>query len=618
MHEESQGSAHTSPPQPAEPRQDVAPGGSWAPGQMGGAGTQAQPPAGGTTAPATQPPAVGSSPAGPPAQPLIPGPPSQPPPPGQPPPSGQATHPGPAQPTPAQPTPAQPTPAPEAPGWGPSSPGGETLWDATLPGGPVWWASQPGSQAGWGSPGSPAAGYGPPGYGPPGYGPPGYGQPGYGQPGYGQPGYGQPGYGQPGYGQPGYGQPRYGPPARPSRLRRVALYLAVAILAAVAGAGAVIAFRGGPQGASNSVSPQSIPTPARGGASLPGGGSTLNSTVAAKVEPGMVDIISRARFQQEVFEGTGMVLSASGLVLTNNHVVEGATRVTVILVSNGQRYPAQVVGVDPSQDVALLKIAGASGLKTVQVGNSSQVKLGTPVVALGNAEGQGGPPTVTNGIITALHRTITASDAGTGTGETLHDMLQTNAPIVEGDSGGPLANAAGQVIGMDTAANTQALAIARQMAAGHASRTIQLGQPAFLGIEIATGAHNSASTAASPAQQLQEFQQAASASSFLGGGVNTNHGCLVANSVAPVPARIAPVRAGALIGAVFCGEPASRAGMEGGAVIVSVDGRAVTTPASLTTIISGFHPGNTISVTWVAPNGQRHTSSLTLAAGPIK
>jgi S1-C subfamily serine protease len=131
-----------------------------------------------------------------------------------------------------------------------------------------------------------------------------------------------------------------------------------------------------------------------------------------------------------------------------------------------------------------------SGLKTVQVGDSSKVTLGSPVVALGNAGGAGGAPAVTSGSITALNRTITASDAGSGNSETLHNMLQTNAQIAEGDSGGPLANAAGQVIGMNTAANTQsfgpqgssegfaipinhALAIAHQMAAGHGSAKIR-------------------------------------------------------------------------------------------------------------------------------------------------
>ena len=150
-----------------------------------------------------------------------------------------------------------------------------------------------------------------------------------------------------------------------------------------------------------------------------------------------------------------MVLSANGLVLTNNHVIKGSTRVVVQLVANGRKYTAQVVGTDNAQDIALLRLPGASGLKPVQVGNSTAVKLGDAVVALGNAGGTGGTPTVTSGVITALHRSITASDAGSRTSESLTNMFQTNAPIAEGDSGGALANAAGQVIAMNTAANSQ-------------------------------------------------------------------------------------------------------------------------------------------------------------------
>src|SRR5262249_7847108 len=188
---------------------------------------------------------------------------------------------------------------------------------------------------------------------------------------------------------------------------------------------------------------------------------------------------------------------------TNNHVINGATGTSLhaTLVAGGKTYPAQIVGWDPSQDVALLRLVGASGLKPVQVGNSSSVKIGDQVVALGNAGGQGGSPTVTSGSITNLNRTITASDSGSGTSETLHGMLQTSAPIAPGDSGGPLANQAGQVIGMNTAANTQqnggsstmgysipinpALALVRQMAGGHGSRPVPNRPPPVTRLTLA-------------------------------------------------------------------------------------------------------------------------------------
>ena len=230
----------------------------------------------------------------------------------------------------------------------------------------------------------------------------------------------------------------------------------MAALAAAVGAGTVVALNQNSQSA-GSVSSQQIPSPGRNA----GGANTTNlneQSVANKVEPGVVDINSQLKYENGAAAGTGMVLSANGLVLTNNHVVDGSTSLHATLVSNGKTYQAQVLGVDPVDDVALIKLVGASGLKTVSVGDSAKVTLGTGVVAIGNAGGRGGPPTVTSGTVTALSRTITASDSGSGANsETLHNMLQTNAPIAAGDSGGPLANAAGQVVGMDTAANSQSL-----------------------------------------------------------------------------------------------------------------------------------------------------------------
>jgi S1-C subfamily serine protease len=409
------------------------------------------------------------------------------------------------------------------------------------------------------------------------------------------------------------------------------LFVLVAVLAAAVGAVSVLALQGG--STPGSLSPQDIPSPA----GLPGNSSTNTSTintqsVAAKVAPGVVDITSSLRYSGQVFEGTGIVLSSSGLVLTNNHVVDGSTRLIATLVSSGHRYTAQIVGTDARDDVALLRLVGASGLKPVQVGDSARVTLGTPVVALGNAGGTGGAPTVTSGTITNVDRTITASDSGSGTSETLHNMLQTNAPIAEGDSGGPLANGAGQVIGMDTAANTQALggpgtsqgfaipinralAIARLMAAGNGNANIRIGQPAFLGVAVASTSATAASSSASPQQQLQQLEQTANQ---FGGGVNSNRSCLSGNAGNPVPGQIAPASSGTLIAGVFCGAPAHVAGLKGGDVILAVNGRSVAAPATLTKLLTHYHPGDRVSVSWMDTAGQRHTSSLTLAAGPAK
>jgi len=306
--------------------------------------------------------------------------------------------------------------------------------------------------------------------------------------------------------------------------------------------------------------------------------------------------------------------------------------VTVQLVSNGRKYNAQVVGTNNSQDVALLRLTGASGLKTVQVGNSNQVKLGDPVVALGNAGGNGGAPTVTKGTITALKRSITASDAGSNSSERLTGMFQTNAPIAEGDSGGALANSAGQVIAMNTAANSQnigasgtsqgfsipinrALSIAHLIAQGKGSSTIQIGQPAFLGIAIASDPTNNApSSAGNPSQQLRQLQTIAQ--SGFSGGINSSGHCLASETANPVPHSIAPAKSGTLIAGVFCNAPAATAGAQAGDVITAVNGHAVSSPASLRMLMHQYHPGTTVSLTWVGLNGQQQTGSLKLAAGP--
>ncbi|MBO0817273.1 MAG: trypsin-like peptidase domain-containing protein, partial [Actinobacteria bacterium] len=306
------------------------------------------------------------------------------------------------------------------------------------------------------------------------------------------------------------------------------------------------------------------------------------------------------------------------------------TRVVVHLATNNRQYTAQVVGTDNAHDVALLRLTGAAGLKTIQVGNSNNVKIGDPVVALGNAGGTNGAPTVTSGVITALHRNISASDAGSQSSESLTNMFQTNAPIAEGDSGGALANAAGQVIAMNTAANSQniggngtsqgfaipinrALAIARQIAAGHGSSTIQIGSPPFLGIAIASMANHKTSTATSPRDQLRQFQAIAQSNY---GSVNSSGRCLPNANGSPVPGSIAPAKSGALIGAVFCGEPAAAAGAQAGSVITAVNGRAVTSAASLHSVIIKYRPGDTVKLTVVNPGGEQGSISVKLGTGP--
>src|SRR6516225_6855773 len=360
-----------------------------------------------------------------------------------------------------------------------------------------------------------------------------------------------------------------------------------------------------------------VPSPAPSSAPLAGS----EQAIVTRVRPGVVLINTTLHYNSEAAAGTGMVLNPDGLVLTNNHVIEDSTSISVTVPATGKTYSARVVGYDKTGDIALIQLRNASGLATVPIGNSSSVKAGSPVIALGNAEGRG-TITAKPGRVTELNQTIIASeDGGSTASETLHGMIQTNADIVPGDSGGPLASSVG-VIGMDTAGsegNNQqastgfaipintALAVARQIAGGHASSTVTIGYPPFVGIFTGSGSDSS------PQAQAQQEQQ--QNGGFSGGSGNTPQ-CYTSNSGLTVPSTIAPASSGALIIGTICGSPAASAGMTGGAVITAVNGQAVGSPDDLAGILSRFHPGDTISVTWVSPPGQRTTSSLHLTAGP--
>jgi S1-C subfamily serine protease len=387
----------------------------------------------------------------------------------------------------------------------------------------------------------------------------------------------------------------------------VLAYLAVAVLAAGAGAGAALALNNNASSGSSAAPNYSNPFGGGSGSGdEPGAGSngtgSLNvQALENKVDPAIVDVTSQLKYNGDAAEGTGMVISSNGLVLTNNHVIDQATSVSATLVESGRSYTAKVVGYDSTDDVALLQLVGASGLKTVSLGNSSDAKVGDSVLALGNAGGRGGLPSTASGIIQGTGRTIQASDDGSGTTETLHDMMQTNAPIQEGDSGGPLVNAAGQVIGMDTAANSpsdngngggngavpaqgtigfaipinNAVPIAQQIAAGHSSATVHIGLGGFMGVSVGDR------SAAQPCS----------------GGSGAQ----------------APVKSGAEICEVFPDTPAASSGLAVGDVITAVNGHAVSNANSLTSLMAGGHPGDRITIAYVDVNGTQHTTAFPLA-----
>ncbi len=382
------------------------------------------------------------------------------------------------------------------------------------------------------------------------------------------------------------------------------------MLAATAGVGTTLAVRHA--GSANSGAAR-LPA----AAAAAGRPAAMNDeAVYNEVEPGIVDVNADLQYLEETAEGTGFVIdAAAGLVLTNNHVIDGATSVTVTPVASGKSYQARVLGYDLPDDVALLQLPGVTGLKAVTIGDSSHVAVGTPVLAIGNEAGQGGSPTVAPGVISNLDRTIDATDQSSGLSEILHGMLQTSADIRPGDSGGPLANAAGQVIGIDTAAggNTvysgyaipikAALVIAHRIFAGQASPAIQIGVPAFLGALVPD------SGSADPRQQAREEKRQS-------GVVISRGAACTTGDITAVPASIAPARSGALVDGVLCGTTAASAGLSAGDVITSIGGQAVTTPGSLTAIVDRYRPGRPASLVWVSPDGRRPTALLTLNTGP--
>jgi S1-C subfamily serine protease len=294
-----------------------------------------------------------------------------------------------------------------------------------------------------------------------------------------------------------------------------------------------------------------------------------------------------------------MVLTSNGLVLTNNHVIEGATSITARDVGNGKVYTATVVGYDVSKDVAVLQLKDASGLATVKLGNSSSVSKGEKIVGIGNAGGTGGTPSYAAGSILARDQSLTASDDESATGsEQLSGMIEMNADIQPGDSGGPLVNDKGQVLGMDTAAETTgggfgfqnftstvtqayaipintALNIAKSIEAGDASSTIHIGATAFLGVEI--------------------LPSSEAAQSNFGNTVTTS---------------------GVVVEGVISGSPAAGTALVPGDVITAVDGQSVSTTVGLEDILQGLKPGDTVQVSYTNQSGVAESLSLQLTTGP--
>jgi S1-C subfamily serine protease len=313
----------------------------------------------------------------------------------------------------------------------------------------------------------------------------------------------------------------------------------------------------------------------------PGSPSNV-SQITSKVAPGLVDIHVLLADSAGQAEATGIVLSSSGLVLTNNHVVDGAGAITATDIGNGRTYTAKVLGYDASQDVALIQLQNASGLTTATLGSSSSVTVGTGVVGIGNAGGVGGTPSAAGGRVVALNRSITAGDGVTGTTRHLTGLIQTNAAIEPGDSGGPLVDAAGKVIGVDTAASgtltfnaanqgfavpiDEAMAIVSQIEHDQSSATVHVGPTAFLGVALSTAA--------------------------------------------------TPSGSGASVYRVLPDSPAAKAGLKAGDVITAVNGQTASSATGLTDLMTQYHPGDKVTVTWTDSSGAQHTKTVKLTTGP--
>lgn len=313
------------------------------------------------------------------------------------------------------------------------------------------------------------------------------------------------------------------------------------------------------------------------------------ASVATKVSPSVVSILTKGEVssyfgtQTQQGAGTGIIVSADGYILTNKHVVQDSQTVTVVTSDGTTHSNVKVVGDDPLNDVAFLKINGVSDLKAAELGDSSSLRIGQSVVAIGNALGQY-KNTVTSGIVSGTGRSVTASSDGTANGatETLTDLIQTDAAINPGNSGGPLVNIAGQVIGMNTAiasdANGLGFSIPINATKGLLKGILKDGavERAYVGVNYISITPEVAETYKLPVQS--------------GAYVSAEGGS-----------------------AVVSGSPAEKAGLKDKDIITKVNTIDVGSKGSVASLIAEYAPGDTVELT-VLRDGKTITLKVTLAA----
>ncbi|SDR71509.1 serine protease, S1-C subfamily, contains C-terminal PDZ domain [Friedmanniella luteola] len=321
------------------------------------------------------------------------------------------------------------------------------------------------------------------------------------------------------------------------------------------------------------------------------GNTTVDSDPATTAEStGVVLVNTELGYENAAGAGTGIVLTSGGEILTNYHVVEGATAIQVTVASTGATYTADVVGHSASADIALLQLEDASGLTPATIDDDT-VALGDSVTAVGNAGGTG-TLTAADGTVTALEASITTAAESSVAAERLTGLIETDADVVAGDSGGPLVDAEGEVVGIDTAASSgsvidgyavpieDALVVIDQIASGTSTPTVQVGASAFLGVQVADSASAYPGTA-----------WGTEAATSTGGG-------------------------GAAVAVVVDGSPAARAGLAAGDTITAVGDEAVRSAADLSAALDGRHVGEQVEVTWTGASGTTQTAPATLAESP--
>jgi S1-C subfamily serine protease len=290
-------------------------------------------------------------------------------------------------------------------------------------------------------------------------------------------------------------------------------------------------------------------------------------SVIEKTLPSVVYVEATTATSQD--EGTGMVISPTGLIVTNNHVISGSNSISVILYGSSTPVPAYLVSSDTADDIALLEIPGAHGLTPATFGNSNNIYVGEYTLAIGYALGFQGQPTVTNGIISAIGRSIAASNIIGSVNEKLQNVIQTDAAINPGNSGGPLVDMNGNVIGMNTAAATDAT--------GNEAQDIGFAIPIaeVEAILPTLEAHQSVNT---PKATLgvTVTELTAQMRSFYG--------------IGPVPAS------GALVTGVNANGPAAIAGIRIGDVITQLGSSPITDPATLNATLAGYLPGQSVNI----------------------